>query len=87
MTATTYDDILQRARQLPVSDQAELAEALLRNIRAALPGRATTVSESNLVPLTGLSEEELYVLAAAVVSPERQQQLQMLLAENREHTL
>ena len=86
MTAT-YEDILRRARQLPVNDQVELAEAILRNIRSTLWQKAANATEPGLVPLADLSEEELRALADAVVSPERQQQLQALLAENRERIL
>jgi hypothetical protein len=40
-----------------------------------------------LAPLTGMSVEELQVLAEAVVAPGHQQQLQALLEKNRNGTL
>lgn len=87
MRTTPYNDILEQARQLPVSDQVELAEALLHNVHAAMLEAAEPGNGQNLVPLNGLSEEELQALANAVVSPEHQVQLQTLLAENRNRDL
>lgn len=87
MTTATYDDILGKARRLPVSEQFGLAEALLHGIRSVLVESVEATPRSGLVPLTGLGDRELQALAHAVVSAEKQQQLQGLLAANRSQTL
>ncbi|MEW5987287.1 MAG: hypothetical protein AB1791_11675 [Chloroflexota bacterium] len=87
MTTATYDDILRTARRLPVSEQFGLAEALLRGIRSVLIEPAEATPRSGLVPLAGLGDGELQALANAIVSAEKQQQLQGLLAANRSQTL
>lgn len=83
MTSVTYSDVLQVARQLPLSEQAAIAEELLRNLRTALRGNAAQPVTDELSPLTGMSAEELEALAAAVVTPGHQQRLQELLEKNR----
>jgi len=60
---------------------------LLSNLRSALQGEFTDETAEELVPLAGMREEELKVLAEAVPSPGRQQYLQALLAKNCAGTL
>ncbi|MBC8264083.1 MAG: hypothetical protein H8E47_08180 [Anaerolineales bacterium] len=55
---------------------------MLRNLRFALRSKPTE-SREELVPLSNMSRQELRVLAEAVVAPDRQQQLEALLDENR----
>ncbi|MFQ5343125.1 MAG: hypothetical protein ACE5F6_16420 [Anaerolineae bacterium] len=87
MSVTSYSTVLRAARKLPFSDQVQLAEALLGNLGSALRGEFAGETAEELVPLTGMSEEELKVLAEAVLSHGRQQYLQALLAKNRAGTL
>ncbi len=87
MTSVTYSDVLQVARQLPLGEQAAIAEELLRNLRTALRGNAAQPVTEELSPLTGMSAEELETLAAAVVAPGHQQRLQELLEKNRRGSL
>ena len=82
MTVTSYSEVLKAARQLPLEGQVEVAEALLRNLRFALRSKPTE-SRGELVPLSNMSLQELRVLAEAVVAPDRQQQLKVLLDKNR----
>jgi len=74
------------ARQLPLPVQVELAEALLHTIRTSLPPSASQPDEG-LLPLWELSDEELKVLAEAIVTPERQQQIHVALQKQRSHSL
>jgi hypothetical protein len=87
MAATSYRQVLKLAQQLPFSSQLELAETLLGNVRATLDSSVQAKAETGLAPLTGMSESELKALAEAVVSPERQQHVQALLALNRDSAL
>lgn len=87
MTVMPYSKVLEAARELPLNDQVELAEAVLRNLRSALRGKPAEPVEEELAPLTDMSAEELRVLAEAVVAPSHQQQLQVLLEKNRSGTL
>ena len=82
MTVMSYLEVLKAARQLPLEDQVEVAGELLRNLRFALRSKPTE-SREELVPLSNMSRQELRVLAEAVVAPDRQQQLEALLDENR----
>lgn len=87
MSSMTYPEVLQVAQQLPPETQLELAETLLHNLRTLLSGRETPPNENELTPLVGLSPVELRTLAEAVVAADHQQQLQALLAKNREGRL
>jgi hypothetical protein len=87
MSVTPYPEVLKAARQLPLNDQVELAEALLRNLRSVLRLEPAVPAEEELTPLAGMTAEELQVLAEAVLAPGRQQQLQALLEKNRSGTL
>jgi hypothetical protein len=83
MTVMTYSDMLKAARQLPLSDQVEMAEALLRNLRSALQSQSAEPAAEELIPLAGMSAGELRALAESVVAPGHQQQLETLLDKNR----
>ncbi len=85
--AVSYDEVWQRAKRLPVDAQMELAEALVHNVRLRLDPETESSDSLGLVPLRGLSESELQVLAAAVISPARQKVLGHLLDKNQDHTL
>ena len=87
MTVASYRQVLKLAQQLPFNSQLELAEALLGNVRMTLNPLIETEAAVNLSPLLGMSESELEALAEAVVAPERQQQIEDLLALNREGML
>ncbi|MCB0232338.1 MAG: hypothetical protein KDI07_15040 [Anaerolineae bacterium] len=87
MTVASYRQVLKLAQQLPFNSQLELAEALLGNVRMTLNPLSETEAAVNLSPLLGMSESELEALAEAVVAPERQQQIEDLLALNREGML
>jgi len=82
MTVMSYTEVLNAARQLPLEDQVEMAEALLRNSRFALQSKPTE-SRGESVPLSNMNLHELRALAEAVVAPDRQQQLKALLDKNR----
>ena len=82
MTVMSYSEVLKAARQLPLEGQVEVAEALLRNLRLALRSKPTE-SRGELVPLSNMNLRELRALAEAVVSPDRQQQIEVLLDKNR----
>lgn len=82
MTVTSYSEALKAARRLPLEGQVEVAEALLRNLRFALRSKPTE-SWGELVPLSNMNLQELRALAEAVVAPDRQQQLEVLLDKNR----
>lgn len=84
MTVASYPHVLKLAQQLPFNSQLELAEALLGNVRMTLNPLKEVEAASSLSPLLGMSESELEALADAVVAPERQQQIEDLLAFNRE---
>ena len=83
MSVASYIDVFESARQLSLEEQIELAEALLHNLRSILQGGSDEATKEKLIPLAGMSMTELQALAQAVVAPERQEQLQTLLARNR----
>ena len=86
MTLQAYQEVLSKARQLPLTAQVELAEALLHTIRATLPP-SPSASPEKLLPLWELNDEELTALAEAIVAPERQQQIQIALQKQRAGSL
>lgn len=77
MKTLTYPDVLQMARQLPTQDRLQLAQTLLTEVSP----------QPTLRPLIGLKRAELQTLAESIVSPDRQEQLQTLLAKNQESNL
>jgi hypothetical protein len=83
MSVASYTDVFESARQLSLEEQVELAEALLHNLRSILQGESDEVTKEKLIPLAGMSVTELQALTQAVVAPEREEQLQKLLARNR----
>lgn len=83
MTVASYRQVLQLAQQLPFKSQIELAETLMDNARLAVDLPEKAESQLTLSPLSGMTESELKALAEAVVAPDRQQQMQSLLAANR----
>lgn len=87
MLTLSYDEIWQRAKRLPVNAQMELAEALLHNVRTTFIQELEPSDVPDLAPINGLSKNELHVLAEAIVSPERQQTLNLLLEKSRDQTL
>jgi hypothetical protein len=78
----SYLEVLKAARQLPLEDQVGMAGELLRNLRFALRSKPIE-SRDGLVPLSNMSLQELQIRAEAVVAPDRQQQLAVLLDKNR----
>jgi len=52
MTLQAYQEVLSKARQLPLTAQVELAEALLHTIRATLPQSPSASPEKLLPKLT-----------------------------------
>jgi hypothetical protein len=87
MAGMTYPEVLNVAQQLSPEAQLELAETLLHNLRTMLSRQEEPSDDNELSPLVGLSHTELRALADAVVAADRQQQLQTLLAKNRQGTL
>jgi hypothetical protein len=87
MTVASYRQVLKLAQQLPFKSQLDLADALLGNVRKTLSSPMQADAGTGLGVLSGMSESELKALAEAVVSPERQQRIQALLAVNREGAL
>jgi len=87
MADVSYAEVWEKARQLPLEAQIELAEKLLHSLRNVLTGKQLPAKEGELAPLIGLSREELEVLAKARLAPERQEELEKLLQKNREGTL
>ena len=83
----TYHNVLSAARELPLADQVELAQALLGNIKSSMRDSDRPSSEPELSPLDGMSQHELMALADAVVAPQRQTQMRSLLDTNREQML
>jgi hypothetical protein len=80
MTQPTYQEILENARQLPVQSQVELVETLwhtLRNVQTPI------VPKANLLPLFGLTDDELTALAEAIVAPEQQKKIRQHLRKVR----
>jgi hypothetical protein len=86
MTLMSYTEVLKAAQQLPLEDQAGVAEALLRNLRFALRSKPTE-TKVELAPLSNMNFQELRTLAEAIMAPDRQQQLQALLDKNRRDEL
>jgi len=82
MTLMSYTEVLKAAQQLPLEDQAGVAEALLRNLRFALRSKPAE-SRGELAPLSNMNLQELRALTEAIMAPDRQQQLQALLDKNR----
>ena len=87
MTVASYRQVLQLAQQLPFKSQIKLAEALMGNARLAVDLPEKAEPQSTLSPLRGMTESELRALAEAVVAPDRQQQMQSLLAAYRTGSL
>ena len=75
-TTENYPQILQTARQLPASARWQLVETLVTEIEPK-------TSKPRLIPLLALSRLELQTLAQVIVAPDRQKELQALLAKNR----
>ncbi|RIK34942.1 MAG: hypothetical protein DCC55_31830 [Chloroflexi bacterium] len=86
MKSPSYQDILKRIEQLPLQAQVELMETMWQTIRDR-QAISQSNSEEELVPLFGLSEEDLRVLAAALVAPESQQTIWRLLRKQQRHPL
>lgn len=72
------ENILQSAKKLNSIERLSVAHALLKDIPEQMR------SEIQLPLLTGLSEQELAVLAKAFLSPSRNRRLKFLLKKNRE---
>ena len=87
MTTISYGEILKAAHQLPPAAQADLATALLRNLKPRSRYKKGTPDAINLEPLRGMSSAELKALSESVVAPGRQQTLQALLEKNRSGVL
>jgi hypothetical protein len=79
MTTINYPDVLQVVRQLSTSDRWQLVETLVTEVEQ--------LTTPHLIPLFGLSRFELQTLAEAIVAPDRQQELRLLLKKNRIGTL
>lgn len=80
-TVDTVENILQSAKKLNSIERLSVAHALLKDIpermRSGIP----------LPLLTGLSEQDLEVLAKTFLSPSRHRRLNFLLKKNREKKL
>lgn len=87
MTVASCQDVLMAAQQMPPDEQAELATAILQNLRGWLRTRPATRHDSDLIPLTGLNAAELRALADAVVASTRQATIHELLEKNRRGAL
>jgi len=74
----TVENILQSAKKLNSIERLSVAHALLKDI----PERMK--SSIKLPLLTGLSEQDLEVLAKTFLSPSRNRRLKFLLKKNRE---
>jgi len=74
----TVENILQSAKKLNSIERLSVACALLKDI----PERMK--NSIKLPLLTGLSEQDLAVLAKAFLSPSRNRRLKFLLKKNRE---
>lgn len=83
MTIMSYSEVLGTVRQWPLEEQMGIVEELVRGLRSALKGKQAEQTIGDLVPLPGLSAQELRVLAEAVVAPDRQRTLKVLLERNR----
>ncbi len=83
MTVASYREVLTAAQQMPPADQAELIAILSQNLRAWLRGKSVAPMNSDPMPLSGLSQAELRVLADAAVASGRQATLHELLEKNR----
>ena len=87
MTIASYTETLNAAQQLPLPKQLRLAEILIRNFYSKAQRESGDATENALFPLTGMTRMELEALSKAVVSPDYQQKLQMLLKKNRSDNL
>ncbi len=83
MTIMSYSEVLGTVRQWPLEEQMGIVEELVRGLRSALKGKQAEQATGDLIPLPGLSAQELRVLAEAVVAPDRQRTLKVLLERNR----
>jgi len=77
-TVDTVENILQSAKKLNSIERLSVARALLND----LPERMK--SSIKLPLLTGLSEQDLDILAKTFLSPSRNRRLKSLLKKNRE---
>lgn len=73
------------ASQLPLNSQVKLAEALLHTIQIQFPSSPDRAE--GLLPLLGLSDDELKALADTVVAAERQQQIRTALRKQQRAAL
>jgi len=87
MTVMTRADVLRTVRQWPLDEQMSIAEELLRGLRTALRVRPAAQKMEGLAPLDALNLQELRVLAEAVVAPDHQERLRVLLEGNRSGVL
>ncbi|MCB0213761.1 MAG: hypothetical protein KDJ52_30750 [Anaerolineae bacterium] len=87
MSIKSYMDILKIAQQLPPEDQIELAEELIRHSHPSLQVQTHGSTEKKLIPLAGMSEQELRALARSVVDPIYQEQIKTLLQKNQSRPL
>lgn len=96
MATSNFEQVLKEARKLPRRVQAELAEALLEDVRATskVEGsvnqrgrRRQNRIESGLETLSGVNTGELQTLASAILAPGRQRRLQSLLQKNKSGNL
>ena len=85
MSVTSYSKVLKAAQNLPRDNQVKLVETLLGHLRLWWWGQKS--SNSELLPLTNMSPEELRIVANSVLVSNRQQQLHALLEKNRSNTL
>lgn len=84
MAQASLNDILKIAQQLSPEDRMELADAL---IHGSEPTSSDELANNNLLPLVGLTVDELQILAHSVVASEQQGKLKALLEKNRDETL
>jgi hypothetical protein len=83
MTIMSYSEVLGAVRRWPLEEQMSMAEEILHSLRSALKGKQAEQKVGDLIPLFGLNAQELRVLAEAVVAPDRQHRLKVLLERNR----
>jgi hypothetical protein len=86
MTDPTLQDLLNRFEQLPIRAQVELIETMWQTFRNRQPQSRANLEEE-LVPLFGLSKEDLRALAGALVASESQQTIWRLLRKQQRHPL
>lgn len=87
MTIMSRSEVLGTVRQWPLEEQMGMAEEILRSLRSVLRGKQVEQKAGDLIPLIGLNAQELRVLGEAVVAPDRQHRLKMLLERNRQGDL